>query len=190
MVYIFGYGSLIDQRCRQCTFPSEQAYPARLSGFMRGFSEVSGSSHSPLVIIPAKTSTVNGVLIPFDEAFFAKLDAREAGYERFKVSSKQVTRLDGNAIEGEVYVYGVAHLAEPSQQTPILQSYLDICLHGCLSIGQFFADEFIASTQTWGCCLNDRRSPLYPRWRDLGARSEQRIDQLLALVERLRRFEA
>ena len=57
----------------------------------------------------------------------------------------------------------------PSAEFPIVQSYVDICLTGCLQIQQGFpeagnfAAEFIQSTQEWSTFWeNDRANPRRP----------------------------
>ncbi|MFM2480255.1 gamma-glutamylcyclotransferase family protein [Celerinatantimonas sp. YJH-8] len=189
MVYIFGYGSLIDTICRRCTFPSQEAYPARLYGFQRSWGLISGTEHPPLVVCPVSDATVNGVLIPFDPIFFPKLDEREVGYQRLNIPATDIQRLDGHEIEGDVYVYVVEQLRQPTEQTPILQTYLDICLQGCLDINRHFADEFIQSTYLWGVCLNDRLTPRYPRARAMTVAGLQLIDQLIARIHGYQRID-
>jgi hypothetical protein len=58
----------------------------------------------------------------------------------------------------------------PSNEHPIVQSYVDICLNGCLEIGATyplfkqanFAQRFMETTRNWGTpWINDR---IYP-WR-------------------------
>ncbi|VEU44263.1 unnamed protein product [Pseudo-nitzschia multistriata] len=48
-----------------------------------------------------------------------------------------------------IYVPQDCYSGMACPQKPILQSYVDICLRGCLSISESFAREFIASTYGW-----------------------------------------
>lgn len=72
----------------------------------------------------------------------------------------------------------------PSPHFPIVQSYVDICLTGCLQIEQGFpgvgdfATEFIESTQEWPkYCENDRVTPR--RFSFAGVPLASKIDHLL-----------
>ena len=72
----------------------------------------------------------------------------------------------------------------PSPQFPIVQSYVDICLTGCLQIEQGFpesgdfAREFIESTQEWSkYSENDRVNPRRPSF--AGVPLASKIDHLL-----------
>ena len=48
-------------------------------------------------------------------------------------------------------------LEPPSLEFPILQTYVDVCLTGCLEYGEGFAKEFIETTFLWSpCWLNER----------------------------------
>lgn len=54
-------------------------------------------------------------------------------------------------------------LATASQSHPILQTYVDICVLGCLEFSREFAIEFICSTVGWdGPWRNDRQLPRRP----------------------------
>lgn len=46
----------------------------------------------------------------------------------------------------EIYVYLVEDLVPPDRQHPMVQSYMDVCLMGCLELHLNFAREFILST--------------------------------------------
>ncbi len=68
-------------------------------------------------------------------------------------------------------------LSFASSHHPILQTYVDICILGCLEFSREFAIEFICSTMGWdGPWLNDREVPRRP-WVFCPAYSE--IDKLL-----------
>lgn len=72
------------------------------------------------------------------------------------------------------------------QKHPLLQTYIDTCLIGCLETDMpNFAHEFIESTQFW-CLeteqdywLNDRGSPKYPRAATINVEQSKLIDDLL-----------
>ena len=69
-------------------------------------------------------------------------------------------------------------LQPPSVEFPILQSYIDVCLSGCLEHGEAFAREFVETTFKWSpFWLNERELARRP-W----LRNQQyiQIDRLLA----------
>jgi hypothetical protein len=54
-----------------------------------------------------------------------------------------------NPVSAAVWTY-VPHVSTPaSMDYPIAQSYVDICLKGCLDISEAFLDEFVTSTVGW-----------------------------------------
>ena len=68
-------------------------------------------------------------------------------------------------------------LLPPSITHPILQTYIDVCLSGCLEYGEEFAREFIATTFLWTpYWLNERQIARRP-W--LHCKQYVKIDQLL-----------
>ena len=69
-------------------------------------------------------------------------------------------------------------LSPASIQYPILQSYLDVCITGCLEHGEDFAREFIQTTFLWSpFWLNERQMARRP-W--LFQKQYVQIDRLLA----------
>lgn len=74
-------------------------------------------------------------------------------------------------------------VGESSQQYPLVQSYADVILTGCLAIGTDFAIEFIETTQGWGqAWLNDRAQPRYQRAMHAVPHAAEIDQQLQALV--------
>ena len=101
----------------------------------------------------------------------------------------------GNSEDGKAYadvcvwIYvPKAHIAGmATTDNPILQSYVDVCLKGCLSISKAFAKEFVEGTYGWypgqapnqsnapndtilddgdsslSCWIDDRSNPIYVR---------------------------
>ena len=68
-------------------------------------------------------------------------------------------------------------LQPPSAEYPILQTYVDVCLSGCLEHGDEFAREFIATTFLWApWWLNERTLARRP-W--LHQKQYVKIDALL-----------
>ena len=91
--------------------------------------------------------------------------------------TKDVEILTGGSTQkGKVWIYvndfkpGELEKSLPTPQFPIVESYVDICLTGCLQIEQGFPDagdfasEFITSTQKWSKYWeNDRTRALVIR---------------------------
>lgn len=108
-------------------------------------------------------STINGVLYPIYENIEA-FDEREEGYFRLRLKLNHIESLSWqNLPEGEdiiVYVYCINtenQEQKPTYELPILQSYVDVCIKGCLEYGTEFANEFINTTKGWSkFWLNDR----------------------------------
>ena len=178
--FIFGYGSLIEDESRQRTTPSAlDAWPARVTGIRRGWwarGAASGLTTTFLGAIADPAATCNGVIYRVSAEELAATDRREsAGYQRCRIESDHITMLDGRAGPPEGLVWAYVNLIPPDQigdnlptrQFPMVQSYVDICIHGCLEVeGRYptaagFTLEFIATTDEWSrYWVNDR---VYPR---------------------------
>lgn len=178
--FIFGYGSLIEDESRQRTTPSARdAWPAKVKGIRRGWwarGAESGLTTTYLGAIADPDATCNGVIYKVSAAELAATDKREsAGYQRCRIDVDKITWLDGRTkpLAGVVWAYINRfskdqigdNLATP--QFPIVQSYVDICIHGCLEVesryptAAGFTQDFIATTDEWNrFWVNDR---LYPR---------------------------
>ncbi len=180
--YIFGYGSLIEDESRQRTTPSARdAWPATVSGIRRGWwarGAESGLTTTFLGAIADPAAECNGVLYKVSAEELAATDRREsAGYQRCSIDIDKITMLDGRKepLDGLVWAYINLltqdelkdNLATP--QFPIVQSYVDICIHGCLEVeGRYptaglFTQKFIATTDEWNrYWVNDRPYPRRP----------------------------
>jgi len=125
------------------------------------------------------SSSCVGVLIPVFSNELSALDARELGYTRHLVTADRIERVDHLLLCGEehndeaqqihyentfldtqdstssstttarVWVYVPDEPQPATSCYPILQSYVDICMRGCLSISYRFLQEFLASTYGW-----------------------------------------
>jgi hypothetical protein len=78
----------------------------------------------------------------------------------------------------------------PSPQFPMVQSYVDICVNGCLEVeGKYataagFTTEFIATTEAWSrYWVNDR---IYPRRPFIYVPNASKIDAALAQAPQTR----
>ena len=180
MPYIFGYGSLIEQASRMRTTPRAiYVLPARVRGYARGWwarTNSIGFSTTYVGAIPEESSSINGVVYAVSEQELKDTNDREEGYTPTDITGI-VQILSGDyKPKDTVWMYvndfkhGQREKSLPSPQFPIVQSYVDICLSGCLQIEQAFPDDaqdfarsFIQSTQEWSKYWeNDRPAPRRP----------------------------
>src|SRR5262245_8399714 len=192
--YIFGYGSLIQRESRMKTLASaEFAFPVVVKGVARGwFHQTGGMSWNPTYLgaVLDKDAACNGVIFPVTSQDLLAYNQRELGYQSAKIDSSQITMLDGSQTvpEGDIWFYGNTDKKFPSADHPIVQSYVDVCLDGCLEIEATyplarqanFAEQFIQTTSDWQPpWINDR---IYP-WRPfVYAPRASHIDALIQKV--------
>lgn len=179
--YIFGYGSLICQDSRSRTGITGDAQPIEVRGIQRKWSM--HSPEWPATAVSAHHSLdhlSNGVCFAVDEANLPKFDAREQGYDRIRLPWPDVRSLDDQALptDGILWAYVGHHSGEPTPARPIMQSYLDVILNGCLDYGGTFTQRFTQTTELWQHLVDDRDNPQYPRPLKSPER-HQVIDQVL-----------
>jgi hypothetical protein len=174
--YVFGYGSLIERESRTRTnSEAAAAWPARVTGYERGwfhqFANYVGSTCTYLGAIENPAATINGVIYKVDD--FEKTKDRETGYTATCITGV-ITMLDGGGPwdRGDVFIFlsnpdDVSKTKEPTPEVPMVQSYVDICVNGCLEIEALYrtatgyVQEFIRTSSGWNeYWVNDR---LYPR---------------------------
>lgn len=195
--FIVGYGSLMQEASKRQTTPGAgHNQPIRVSGFERGWI-LNGPSFSPttyLGAVPHPGGRFNAVIysVPSPQDIHAT-DLREARYCRVQVASEQIEMLNQLAPpKGQVWIYTVPphRIDEPDQGYPIVQSYVDIFLGGCLDVGETygiaeFARDCIHTTKGWSkYWINDRIMPRrpfehQPQAKKIDALLEQAIPQYL-----------
>ena len=191
--YVFGYGSLIERASRTRTNPDAiGAWPARVTGYQRGWfhhfieSENVGSSCTFLGAVNKTGKTINGVIYKVDD--FEKTKGREKGYTADRVKGT-IEMLDGagswdSSKEIYIFVSNKANISEPTKDLPMVESYVDICVNGCLEIEALyrsaagFVQEFIKTSTGWNnkYWVNDR---LYPRRPFIYVPNAEKIDEAL-----------
>lgn len=174
--YIIGYGSYLQQASRQRTMPAvTDVIPIELRGYRRGFfaeGKNPGFNTVYLGTVPDPEGELNAVVFPVTLADVAASDDRETDYCRALVPLEDVTVLDGPPLvaAGQVWMYEntTDSIALPSADEPIVQSYVDIFVSGCLEVEEQhslpgFAERCIATTTDWSKhWVNDRQSPRRP----------------------------
>ena len=141
--------------------------------------------------IPEKSSFINGVVYAVTEQELKATNQREQGYTPTDITDTVQILSGSYKPKDKVWIYVNDFKNEkqrldslPTPQFPLVQSYIDICLTGCLQIEQGFpedakgfADEFITSTQEWSKYWENDRA--YPRRAPFTVPSAQDIDKLL-----------
>jgi hypothetical protein len=158
------------------TWPTaEFAYPAVVKGIARGwFNQTEGSSWSPTYVggVPEEGAECTGVIFPVTADELDSFSRRESGYRPTRIDRSQIAMLDGSSAppDGDIWYFANIDKRLPSAEHPIVQSYVDVCLNGCIEIEAAyeqarrsnFAEQFIRTTAHWGPpWINDR---IYP-WR-------------------------
>jgi cation transport regulator ChaC len=231
--FVFGYGSLICPESRAITAP-EQAHkiatPVTVHNIERVWSKRATNGMTAMGVRFVEEAECIGVILPVSDKELAQFDEREQGYDRVPLelsNVEQVSFLGEEHYEEDshdvflqakaqnttvvikiwVYVQRIESPATPEH--PIVQTYVDTILRGCLGISEEFAQEFISSTKGWhpdeltgdtkdmaseessddeqdsdsdyeGIWVDDRHKPVYMRGDPAWSRKNSReLDQLL-----------
>lgn len=137
-----------------------------------------------LGIVRNRDATCNGVMLCVTDEAVGRLDDRERAsvYARHRLDPGDVDfsapPSRDRALKAWGYICVTPHT--PDVVTPIVQSYVDVVLGGCLEVSVAFAEQFVRTTGGWQHhWINDRQAPRYVR----AVRNptlEQRVDALLA----------
>lgn len=187
--FIFGFGTTINNNSRNSTSVDiGYSIPVRISkyyGYRRYW-----NFHCPTSKFTAlgleKTNkhnrtTINGIIYPVNSNI-TNFDNREDGYIRKNIPIHMIETLGWINLPKHhyrvwTYIPKEENLHYPNKYNPVLQSYIDVCLEGCLQFGEKFAIEFLQTTFGWSAFwLNDREIPRRP-WIYLD--NYKIIDQLL-----------
>ncbi|WP_196223413.1 gamma-glutamylcyclotransferase family protein [Roseibium sp. RKSG952] len=193
---VIGYGSLMQTASKQRTAPNTTANrPVLVTGYQRSWNAKGspvGYSTTYLGVKAVEGARMNAAIYEYlntDE--IAATDQREGAYCRRSVPLDQVTMLDGGnlAEDAQIWIYETKpqSTAFPSEKWPIVQSYVDIFISGCLELEQAvvtddlgdmsFSEACVAMTSDWSPdWINDRIHPRRPFAQQPNA---GRIDRLL-----------
>merc|ERR1719198_125513 len=203
---MFGYGSLINTISRLSSSPqannvipcvvSSKAnlkrlwnYRARPKGSQVGAKFVALGVEKTK---PGEGTDMNGIVYPLSKGTtMDQIREREKGYEFIHIKREHITEyatvLCWQKIpkDAEIWMCGPAldpaYVCEPSAPFPILQTYVDVCISGCLEHDIQFAEMFVATTTGWSeYFLNDREVPRRPWVSKLHSQQDwKRIDTIL-----------
>jgi cation transport regulator ChaC len=177
--YLFGYGSLIQRESRESTWPSAaEAFPVEVSGVLRGWFDrvpTLGPSTTYLGAMLKRGARCNGVAFAVSRAELEAYDARETGYVRERIKPRRLRLLDGRESlpsGSRIWFYASKHARPASRSHPIVQSYVDVCVSGCIEIERrfpfaeraCFAEAFVRTCSGWRLdrWVNDRVHPRRP----------------------------
>ncbi|MCW8332309.1 gamma-glutamylcyclotransferase family protein [Vibrio paucivorans] len=182
-MYIFGYGSLMNSASRKLTGQTGRTYPVVAHGLIRYWGKIDDSYIlSPLVVNKGE-GQVNGVLLEIDDAALLDFDRRERGYHRIQISAAQIDSDFELASDAVIWVYVKDQPEPPCSLSPIMQSYVDTVLAGCLEVSESFAKHFVDHTIGWHFPMeNDREQPKYGNLAGVEAAHHSQIDALIASV--------
>jgi hypothetical protein len=174
--YMVGYGSLMQAESKLSTEPDAGInLPVLVKGFQRGWNTHGVYPTTYLGVQPSKSARMAAALYrDFPKDGKLPSDAREIDYCRAPVPPADLKLLDGSTLPSPsqvwVYVNKPDTLAPPNDQYPIVQSYVDIFISGCLDLQERVADKSIdfveacvRTTEGWSQhWINDRLMPRRP----------------------------
>ena len=174
----FGYGSLVNL----ATHAYDDPRPARLHGWRRVWRHTSLREVAFLSVEPDPGSAIDGVIARVPGADWQALDLREAAYDRHDVTVAILH--DGASAPTAVYQVSPQRVMAPSQDHPILLSYIDVVVQGYLRMyGEHGVAGFFATTAGWDTPVrDDRHAPHYPRHQSLTPDETALVDWHLARV--------
>lgn len=177
--YIVGYGSLMEKASKDRTAPHTGAnLPVMVTGYERSWNlRGSGVGFGTTYLgVQAKDGALMTAALyrDFSSQDILNTDQREAFYCRDDVDPLALRMLDGSTApqNGQIWIYVSKPEAvdPPNADYPIVQSYVDIFMTGCLQLAERvvdqnedFARQCITTTAGWSPhWVNDRRFPRRP----------------------------
>ena len=158
--FVFGYGSLICPKSRAVTSP-EQAHkiatPVMVQGVERVWSKRTNRGMTAMGVRFVKDASCVGVILPVTNGELAAFDKREMGYDRVPLQLEDVggvpflseqhyeeddhdvfldAKKQNNTQAIQIWVYVQRVIQPPTADHPIVQTYVDTILRGCLSISK------------------------------------------------------
>ncbi len=190
--FVVGYGSLMNKESRMITVPDAAfAAPVLVKNYERIWaSRGTKSKATYLLAVPQKDYIMNAIYYPTKADDILSTDLREASYCRVKIDDKDLIPVGINRLpKGNYWMY-VKKFSEaefPNQEFPILQSYADVFLAGCLQTqSEFNLTEFgklcFTTTYNWDLAnwVYDRSNPQYARYSDNTVNYKNQIDSIIS----------
>ena len=198
--YIFGFGSIMNRGTHGENFlPGVSVVLSRKFGYERQWNFRSNTGFTALGVSKVDTNggesssqakDVNGVLFRVTQSMIPVFDRREVGYEKVRIPLQYLTFVETSDSASSwyrdlspndrcwLYVPLPSHTKMADENHPLLQSYVDTVLQGCLEWGgETMAEEFLKTTGGWSTYfLNDTPSSRRP-W--LYRKDYSTIDRLL-----------
>lgn len=189
--YIIAYGSLMENQSKAATDSSSgENIPVTVDHYQRGWFAKGvniGLSTTYLAVIKKQTGSFNAAVFRLANVNSIKnYDKREKYYCRTALPREFIHPLNDQPLpKGKFWIYELKpeFYAHASKQYPLVESYIDIFLVGCLEIQEkfhlkHFAAQCIDTTTAWSThWVNDR---IYPRRPFVFQPYATKIDQLLA----------
>ena len=176
----FGYGSLVNR----ATHDYQGCRPAVLTGWRRMWRHTTLRPAAYLTSIPVEGAAIDGLVAPVPGGDWAALDEREHAYDRSNIS--HLLR-DAQTHPTEVHVYSIpeGRHGAPTEDHPILLSYLDVVVQGYLrEFGEDGVARFFDTTDGWEAPIrDDRRDPVYPRHRKLADSETDLVNHYLKTLD-------
>jgi hypothetical protein len=189
--YIIAYGSLMENQSKANTDSSSgENIPVLIDHYQRGWfakGKSIGLSTTYLAVRKNQKSSFNAAVFRLANVDSIKnYDKREKYYCRSALSREFIHPLNGQPLpKAKFWIYELKpeFYAQASEKYPLVESYIDIFLTGCLEIQEKFhlkqfAANCIDTTTAWSAhWVNDR---IYPRRPFVFQPYAVKIDQLLA----------
>lgn len=188
--YLVAYGSLMDKQSNSRTYSlAQENFPVWVRGYKRSWAvhgALPGYNSTFLSVIHDPNASFNGLLYKINHPDEMKqYDVREEIYCRIELKADSLETFHFKLPQAKqvwIYVASPKNQQYPSPTYPIVQSYVDIFLRGCLDIEKrfnlpHFAQDCIKSTEQWSIYwVNDR---IYPRRPFIFEPAAPIIDRLL-----------
>lgn len=193
--YVVGYGSLMNKDSRTITVPeAKYASPVLVKNFERIWASRGNKSGATfLLAVPNKGYVMNAIYYESKASDISATDLRESSYCRVKIPRKDLLPLGVKSLpKGDywMYVKDFKDAEFPTRDFPILQSYADIFMTGCLQTqADFNLTEFgqlcFNTTYNWDLAnwLYDRTNPQYARYSKNTEKYRHKIDSIIKRLE-------
>lgn len=121
-IYVFGYGSLMNEESLQKTLPGKKITAwATLKGYRRAFNKAGRRGHRYLNLKPDQNAQVKGVLIQVAEYELEELKKREEGYNLVEITHQVEEMPSESAV---IYAF----IAPPFSELKVSGKYLKTVL--------------------------------------------------------------